>query len=187
LANLINQQGGGLSDIIGQGGVNAANLMSGAGQALGGQQMSLAQLLANLSIGQGSQLAGLQGQIGQAQAGGTIGRAAALRGGAGSLAGGIQAGLGASAGGAGLGSSILSGLGSFLSDDRLKKDIKKIGEQNGFNVYEWAWNGLLGLSGKARGVLASDVILKMPEAIEQDESGYNKVNYSMIGVNYAAI
>ena len=60
----------------------------------------------------------------------------------------------------------------------------KIGSENGFNVYRWVWNGVLGLSGKASGVLASEVIMKRPDAIIPHESGYNMVNYELIGVTY---
>ena len=55
LQQLINQQGGGLSDIIGAGAVNQGNLLTGAGNAAGGNQSDLARLLAGLSTGQGAQ------------------------------------------------------------------------------------------------------------------------------------
>ena len=64
LANLINQQGG-LSDIIGQGGTNLANLQVGAGGAAGANQSQLAQLLANVSTGQGTNLSNIALQGGQ--------------------------------------------------------------------------------------------------------------------------
>ena len=62
---MINQQGGGLSDIIGAGGLNIANLLSGAGGAASAGQSNLAQLLANLSTGQGTNLGNLALQGGQ--------------------------------------------------------------------------------------------------------------------------
>ena len=81
MAGLSNQLGGGLSDIIGQGGSNLANLLSGSGQLTAQQQTQLAQLLSGLATGEGSQLAQQQGQIGQAQAGGITGQAGGIRSG----------------------------------------------------------------------------------------------------------
>ena len=67
LANLTAQQGAGLSDIIGSGAGNIANLLSGAGQAQGLSQEQLAAILANISTGQGTQIAGLPGIPGVTQ------------------------------------------------------------------------------------------------------------------------
>ena len=142
-------------------------------------------MLANLSLGEGSQISALQQALGQAQAGGITGGAAGLRSGLGQVAGGLGAGLGAAAGGSGLGGSILAGLGSFFSDRKLKDNITKIGEENGFNKYKWVWNDLankLGLFGEAFGVMADEVEKVNPEAVI--DGLYKMVDYRMIGVSH---
>lgn len=80
------------------------------------------------------------------------------------------------------------GLGAFaaFSDERLKKDIKRTGEQNGFPTFEWEWNeaaNKLGLFGKAYGTISKYVKEKMPEAVS-GRDGYETVNYEMIGVSH---
>ena len=70
-------------------------------------------------------------------------------------------------------------MGAGFSDRRLKKDIVKVGERSGLNVYTWVWNKVaesLGLSGESVGYMADEVKYKYPEAISY-ESGYMKVNY----------
>ena len=59
LSGLAQQQGLGLSDILGGGAANVANLLSGAGQFSAQQQQQLAQLLLNLQTGQGTQLSNI--------------------------------------------------------------------------------------------------------------------------------
>ena len=67
------------------------------------------------------------------------------------------------------------------SDKRLKKNIVKVGEQNGYNIYTWDWiEGFDG--GYNRGVIAQEVLEIMPQAVSVMENGYYGVNYSMIGV-----
>lgn len=158
LANLQQQQSSGVSDILGQGGSNIANLLSGAGQLTAQQQTQLAQLLSNLAVGEGSQIAGAQQGIGQAQAGGIQGRADAL------------------------GGTITDAakLAAFFSDKRLKKNIKKLTEKAGVNIYSWDWNGLLGLTGKAIGVLAQEVEKLIPNSVIETDTGYKAVNYKIV-------
>jgi hypothetical protein len=57
LAQLLNQQGAGISDITGQAGGNLANLLSGAGQAQATSNEQLAALLANINQGTAAQVA----------------------------------------------------------------------------------------------------------------------------------
>lgn len=76
LANLQAQQGAGLSDILGAGGGNLANILSGAGQAQALSEQQLATLLANLSTGSASQIAGLPGIPGVQQTTGQVGNIA---------------------------------------------------------------------------------------------------------------
>ena len=72
LGNLANQQGQGLSDIVGQGGVNVSNLLQGYGNMTAQQQQQLANTLANMAVGQGTQQAGITQNTGQAQAAGAL-------------------------------------------------------------------------------------------------------------------
>ena len=68
------------------------------------------------------------------------------------------------------------------SDKRLKKNIEKIGEKNGFNWYRWTWNEKafpLGLMGESEGVIAQEVQPILPEAVIEKD-GYLHVNYNKI-------
>jgi len=71
-----------------------------------------------------------------------------------------------------------------FSDPKLKANKKVIGEKNGFTMWSWDWNDTakaLGLTGSSQGVMADEVLIKMPEAVSY-EQGFMKVNYSMVGV-----
>lgn len=73
---------------------------------------------------------------------------------------------------------------NFLSDPKLKTNRKVIGEKNGFTLWSWDWNEFaakLGLTGSSEGVMADEVLIKMPKAIGEHE-GYMTVNYEMVGV-----
>ncbi len=73
---------------------------------------------------------------------------------------------------------------SAFSDPKLKTNKKIIGEKNGFTLWSWDWNDLartLYLTGSSQGVMADEVLSKMPEAVSY-EHGFMKVNYSMVGV-----
>jgi hypothetical protein len=67
------------------------------------------------------------------------------------------------------------------SDIRLKDNIEKTGEANGFNVYSWTWNqiakAVFGLEGSASGVMADEVEAIRPDLIMVVD-GYKTVNYS---------
>lgn len=66
-----------------------------------------------------------------------------------------------------------------LSDRRLKKNIKKVGElDNGLNVYTFEYTYKPGLQ---RGVMADEVALIQPEALGPMLDGYQTVDYSKIG------
>lgn len=71
----------------------------------------------------------------------------------------------------------LASLAQMFSDRRLKKDIKEIGEVNGFPVYEFSyiWDDV-----KRIGFMAQDVIKKLPEAVETMANGFMAVNYKMV-------
>lgn len=121
----------------------------------------------NLLIGQGAAAAGGITNSAAAQAGGLVGEANAR----GQAAQNIF-GLG------------LQGASSLFSDPKLKTNIKKTGEKNGFNIYSWVWNkaaNQLGLYGASSGVMANEVANVAPKAIGARD-GYMTVNYDMIGV-----
>jgi hypothetical protein len=128
----------------------------------------IAQTQANTAINQGSNVANLTTGGAQAVAAGQVGAANAQQQ-------GIQ--------------NLLSGAATvapFLSDKRLKSNIKKVGEKNGHNIYTWTWNKIaeaLGLSGDSKGVLANEVLLTHPEAVVAKD-GFLRVNYAMIGVKH---
>lgn len=76
----------------------------------------------------------------------------------------------------------MMGLGMAFSDRKLKKDIKKIGEYGGHNVYSYAWNKAaekLGLFGESIGFIADE--LPKDKVIEKD--GFLMVKYGeLLGV-----
>lgn len=68
------------------------------------------------------------------------------------------------------------GFGSLLSDERLKTDIKKVGElPSGLGVYDYKKFGQ-----QERGVLAQEVEQVMPEAVSTHPSGYKMVKYGLL-------
>ena len=78
----------------------------------------------------------------------------------------------------------LGNIVGMFSDIRLKDDVNKIGEKNGYNLYEWKWNDKaneLGLYGKDTGVMYHEVAITNPEATKLVQ-GYGTVNYEMLGV-----
>ena len=70
------------------------------------------------------------------------------------------------------------------SDERLKKDIEKIGVKNGHNWYRWTWNDIanrIGYKGTTEGVIAQEVQKTNPDAVAM-VNGYLHVNYEALGV-----
>lgn len=67
------------------------------------------------------------------------------------------------------------------SDERVKENIKKIGEKNGFNWYEFEYKDGYGTPGKHEGVIAQEVEKVNPEAVIE-ENGIKKVDYSKLGL-----
>lgn len=65
-----------------------------------------------------------------------------------------------------------------FSDKRLKTDIKRIGKLGKLNLYSYRY---IGSNARHEGVLAHEVKKVMPEAVQRHASGYDTVNYSMIG------
>ena len=125
----------------------------------------IAQTQANVAIGEGTNVGNLLTDIGAATAGGIVGASNIEAQGRQGL---LQAGL--------------TGAGLAFSDPRLKTNIKKIGQRNGFDWFSWDWNDIavtLGLKGSSEGVMADRVQLTNPELIGEN-SGYMTVNYGGI-------
>jgi hypothetical protein len=89
---------------------------------------------------------------------------------------------------AGLGSALgllgSAAIGKFGSDPKIKENIKKVGEFNGFNVYAFTYkpeyqdeHGF----GLRFGVMADEVEKVIPEAVSLHKDGYRMVNYAMLG------
>jgi hypothetical protein len=77
------------------------------------------------------------------------------------------------------GAGIIGSLGGlFKSDERLKENIIKVGEENGHNIYDFNY---IDDHQRYTGVMAQEVLTKNPEAVFE-EDGFLKVNYDMIGV-----
>ena len=86
----------------------------------------------------------------------------------------------------------MSGLGSLLgvggqlgaaaikSDIRLKENIRKVGDVDGINIYEFSYIGEPGLY---RGVMAQEVE-HIPGAVVEHPDGYKMVDYSKIGIPF---
>lgn len=87
---------------------------------------------------------------------------------------------------AGMGQLAGTAAGLYLaSDRRLKENIVKVGEQNGFNIYEFNYKGTP--ERRFRGVMADEVESKMPDAVVRDEDGYYGVDYAMIGIDFLEV
>jgi hypothetical protein len=71
---------------------------------------------------------------------------------------------------------------AIASDINVKENIKKIGEKNGFNWYEFEYKDGYGLpKGKHEGVIAQEVEKVNPDAVIE-ENGIKKVNYAKLGL-----
>ena len=127
--------------------------------------LNLAQTQANTSIGVGTQLSDNSNQLGNVLSSGVIGEQAATDAGT---------------------QNLINLAALAASDPALKTNIVKVDEENGFNIYTWDWNDIasdFGLNGSSRGVMADEVLLKMPSAVGE-LNGYMAVDYSKIGVSH---
>jgi hypothetical protein len=88
--------------------------------------------------------------------------------------------IGQAVGGIGQGIGGVASAAAMASDVNVKENIKKIGEKNGFNWYEFTYKKGLGLpEGKQEGVIAQEVEQVMPEAV-LEINGIKHVDYSKI-------
>jgi hypothetical protein len=68
-----------------------------------------------------------------------------------------------------------------VSDGRLKRDITQVGEfANGIGLYRYRylWSDI-----EYVGVLAQEILTRIPEAVVRGADGYLRVNYSLLGLN----
>lgn len=72
---------------------------------------------------------------------------------------------------------------AIASDSRLKDNILRVGEYNGFPLYEFNYKGE---KERFRGVMAQDVEMIRPEAVVEMD-GYKAVRYDMINVPFERI
>jgi len=84
-----------------------------------------------------------------------------------------QAGLGGLISGLGQAGGMLLG----LSDERAKKDKKKVGEAKGMGLYEFRYKGEPKTKPKHVGLMAQEVEKKMPSAVHTGKDGLKRVDY----------
>lgn len=79
---------------------------------------------------------------------------------------------------------VTRGLKKLFSDERLKENIQKVGELAGQDLYTWTWKdtpetkSFAGDSGV--GFIAQEIEKTLPGAISETESGYKKIDLSVI-------
>ncbi len=85
----------------------------------------------------------------------------------------------------GIGGLLEEGGKLFMSDKRLKKNIKLIGvSKSGINIYTFKYKNEIFGKGVFQGVMADEV---PSYAVVKDKSGFNKVDYSKIDVKFKSI
>jgi hypothetical protein len=72
----------------------------------------------------------------------------------------------------------IASLASLFSDIRIKENVVRVGEENGYAIYEFNY---IGDDARYSGVMAQDVEKVLPEAVTEI-NGIKAVNYGMIGV-----
>ena len=76
----------------------------------------------------------------------------------------------------------IAGLAAFFSDQRLKKNKKKVGSRYGFDWFTWDWNDIaekLGLTGSSEGVMA-DLVQKVRPDLIGERDGFMTVDYGRL-------
>jgi len=187
----IGQQG--INNLAGAGGAlgqlaTAQNTDAANQMGIGSQRMDYQQQLIDAlnqapwaKVGNLAQIAGGIGGLGGTSMGYSQGQQSGGGGGLGSILGGGLAGLG------GLG-NLFGGLGKFMgaggfaalfSDERLKENIKKVGEANdGQNIYAYNYKDDP-MKRTTLGLMAQEVEKVRPEAVVKDLfSGFKMVNYA---------
>ena len=81
-----------------------------------------------------------------------------------------------------LGGGLGIGAAALMSDERTKENIRKVGEEKGFNIYEYNYKG----DDKVyRGVMAQEVQKVAPEAVIEKD-GVLRVDYDKLGIKMEA-
>ena len=76
-------------------------------------------------------------------------------------------------------------MGLFPSDERLKRDVTKIGQSiDGYNIYRFKY---VSSDREFIGVKAQEVLKKKPEAVGKLSSGLYAVYYDMIDVDFKEV
>lgn len=89
-----------------------------------------------------------------------------------------QAQAAKSANRAAIGAGIVKGVATKFSDIRLKDNITHVDTlDNGIKLYTWDWNDST-IADPTFGVLAQEIMTIIPDAVQEHESGYLKVNYA---------
>jgi hypothetical protein len=90
---------------------------------------------------------------------------------------------------AGLGEGLGSAIGGLFSDRRIKENIEAVGvdESTGLTLYEFNYKEGFGDTDiRYRGVMAQDVELVYPDAVEESR-GHKTVNYWMLGIEMSEV
>ena len=74
-----------------------------------------------------------------------------------------------------------AGVLSWMSDARLKENIKHVEQIDGINMYTWDWKEPAMSSPMNYGVIAQEIAETHPEAIVTGDHGYMMVDYSKLG------
>ena len=83
-----------------------------------------------------------------------------------------------------VGSTVTAGIAA--SDIELKENIEHVGvSPSGLNIYEW--NYIDNTRQRYRGVIAQDVLTKLPNAVAEMDNGYLGVDYNQIDVNMTLV
>lgn len=155
--------------------LNQLGVLSGVGQTA---TNTTAQLGANAASNAGNYLMA----AGDARASGYIGQANARVSTINGVTSAIQGQFGGgSMGGGGQGSFNMLAAANGLpwSDARLKRNIERVGEKEGFPIYEFSY--MWSPRKRYRGVIAQDVARLQPEAVVF-AGGFMTVNYAAIGL-----
>jgi len=86
-----------------------------------------------------------------------------------------------------MGEGIGGGLLGMMSDYRLKDNLTLVDTIEGFNIYEWEWNNiakdLFNYSGKARGVIAQELLQHHSDKVRHHKSNYLMVDYTKLPIS----
>lgn len=86
-----------------------------------------------------------------------------------------------------MGGGMAGGLLGMMSDYRLKDNLTLVDTIEGFNIYEWVWNKTakdeFNLSGKARGVIAQELLQHHSDKVRYHKSNYLMVDYTKLPIS----